>query len=373
MRTLPTTDRRRPRLLRLLERALDAVAAGAAPPAVRAILAQALTAPAGPTAHRAVATGHAHIDTAWLWPIRETVRKCVRTFASAVALMDDEPDYVFSCSQAQQYEWVRQQEPELFARIAAKVAAGQWVPVGGMWVEPDMNLPSGESIVRQIVHGQRWFAEHFGVTVHGGVDPRRLRLPRRPAAGLRRRRHAPLRHAEAVVEPHQPLPPPHVLVGGSRRQPCPDALPSGRHLRRRDHAGGADGIDGAIRRALVERRLADPLRLRRRRRRSDAGDVRAGRAGSPTSMPCHGWSWGRRPRFFEHVEAEAAAGAPVPVWRGELYFETHRGTLTSQLRTKLGNRRCERLLREAELWAATSAASAETWMSTISTSCGVTC
>ena len=65
---------------------------------------------------------------------------------------------------------------------------------------------------------------------------------------------------------------------------------------------------------------------------------------------------GSAARFFEHVEAEAAAGAPVPVWRGELYFETHRGTLTSQLRTKLGNRRCERLLREAELWAATAAA-----------------
>ena len=78
--------------------------------------------------------------------------------------MDDEPDFRFSCSQAQQYEWVRQREPELFERIAAKVAAGQWVPVGGMWVEADMNLPSGESIVRQIVHGQRWFEEHLGVT-----------------------------------------------------------------------------------------------------------------------------------------------------------------------------------------------------------------
>ena len=101
----------------------------------------------------------------------------------------------------------------------AKVAAGQWVPVGGMWVEADMNLPSGESIVRQIVHGQRWFEEHFGVHVHRGVDPRRVRLPRRPAADLRRRRDAPVRHPEAVVEPHQPLPPPHVLVGGASTAP----------------------------------------------------------------------------------------------------------------------------------------------------------
>ena len=91
---------------------------------------------------------------------RETVRKCVRTFASAVRLMDAEPDFVFSCSQAQQYEWVRRSEPGLFDRIAEKVAAGQWVPVGGMWVEADMNLPSGESLARQIIHGQRYFDEH---------------------------------------------------------------------------------------------------------------------------------------------------------------------------------------------------------------------
>ena len=110
-----------------------------------------------------IATGHAHIDTAWLWPLQETVRKCTRTFASAVALMDADPGFRFSCSQAQQYAWIAEREPELFARIADKVAAGQWVPVGGMWVEPDMNLPSGESIVRQIVHGQRFFEAHFGV------------------------------------------------------------------------------------------------------------------------------------------------------------------------------------------------------------------
>src|SRR5436190_22243561 len=100
-------------------------------------LRDALDVAAGPGAHRVTATGHAHIDTAWLWPLRETVRKCARTFSSAVALMDDAPDYVFSCSQAQQYAWIASREPELFDRIVEKVAAGQWVPVGGMWVEPD--------------------------------------------------------------------------------------------------------------------------------------------------------------------------------------------------------------------------------------------
>ena len=163
MRTRPAHDQHRARTRRVLAGALDAVAAGAPPADVRRLLAAELARPAGAGTHRVVATGHAHIDTAWLWPTRETVRKCVRTFSSAVGLLDADPEHRFVASQAQQYEWVRQREPELFARIGEKVAAGQWIPVGGQWVEADMNLPSGESLVRQIVHGQRYFEEHFGV------------------------------------------------------------------------------------------------------------------------------------------------------------------------------------------------------------------
>ena len=130
--------------------------------AARAVLGPPLRTPAPSTAHRIVATGHAHIDTAWLWPMRETVRKCIRTFASAVRLMDEYPEYRFACSQAQQYAWIEQAEPDLFGRIDVKVHGGQWIPVGGMWVEADMNLPSGESLARQIVHGQRYFESRFG-------------------------------------------------------------------------------------------------------------------------------------------------------------------------------------------------------------------
>ena len=167
MRTLALDDPRRARLRAVVVRALDVLArppGGCDDPAAaaRAVLAPSLARPADAAPHRVVATGHAHIDTAWLWPLSETVRKCTRTFASAVALMDSEPGYRFSCSQAQQYAWIAEREPELFARIVDKVAEGQWIPVGGMWVEPDMNLPSGESIVRQIVHGQRFFEAHFG-------------------------------------------------------------------------------------------------------------------------------------------------------------------------------------------------------------------
>lgn len=95
--------------------------------------------------HRVVASGHAHLDTAWLWPIRETRRKAVRTFANAVHLLRLNPDVVFTHSQAQHYEWVREDAPQLFDEVRRLVAEGRWEPVGGMWVETDLNLPSGRA------------------------------------------------------------------------------------------------------------------------------------------------------------------------------------------------------------------------------------
>ncbi|MDP9465009.1 MAG: alpha-mannosidase, partial [Actinomycetota bacterium] len=165
-RSLPTGEGRRIRVLRQLEAAfnaldLDDIAATAG--AARRVLRPALALAARAGSHQVVAVGHAHIDSAWLWPIRETQRKCARTFASAIRLMDDYPDYHFGCSQAAQYEWIEHRHPTLFQRIRDKVAAGQWHPVGAMWVEPDMNLPGGESLVRQLVAGQRYFESRCGV------------------------------------------------------------------------------------------------------------------------------------------------------------------------------------------------------------------
>ena len=154
MRALPERDPRRARLLDQISTALNALPDVAA---ARRTVRSAVTSTGAARRHHVIATGHAHIDTAWLWPTAETVRKCTRTFASAVRLMDEYPEYRFACSQAQQYAWIAERHPDLFERITSKVAAGQWVPVGGMWVEPDMNLPSGESLVRQIVFGQRYF------------------------------------------------------------------------------------------------------------------------------------------------------------------------------------------------------------------------
>lgn len=107
-------------------------------------------------------TGHAHIDLAWLWPLDETRRKARRTFHTIIGLMDRYPELYFNQSSAQLYSWIEQEDPALFERIQAHVRAGRWELVGGMWVEPDGNLPTGESWVRQLLFGQRYFESRFG-------------------------------------------------------------------------------------------------------------------------------------------------------------------------------------------------------------------
>ncbi|MDQ6741206.1 MAG: alpha-mannosidase, partial [Actinomycetota bacterium] len=149
MHVLPVDLPRRSEILRALETMMDVMdptdVSGTAV-AGRAALAEVLSRPAYASAHNVVATGHAHIDSAWLWPVRETIRKCARTFANVLALMNDHPDFVFSCSSAQQLAWMKEFYPDLFVRIKAKVATGQFVPVGGMWVEADTNMPGGEAM-----------------------------------------------------------------------------------------------------------------------------------------------------------------------------------------------------------------------------------
>ncbi len=349
MRTMALTDPRRPRFLHTLERALDAC-----PDVERArgVLRPLLTMRAADSAHRVIAIGHAHIDTAWLWPIRETVRKCTRTFASAVRLMDEYPEYRFTCSQAQQYAWIEERHPDLFERITVKVRGGQWIPVGGMWVEADMNLPSGESLARQIVHGQRWFESRFGARCTEVWIPDVFGYPASmpqlyAAGGMRRFVTQKLSWNTTNRFPHhtfwwEGLDGTRVLthfppVDTYNAEITPtEVVASAERFRESAWSdwslmpfGHGDGGGGPTREMLERaRRLADI-------------------DGSPRV------SIGSPAEFFERVEREHFDGAPVPVWRGELYFETHRGTLTSQLRTKEGNRRCERLLREVELWAAT--------------------
>jgi len=351
---LPDSATRRARIVAALNRALDAVdpddVAGTAA-AGRAELADVLAAPASATAHQVFAVGHAHIDSAWLWPARETVRKVARTFANALDLMDSHPGFVFAASSAQQYQWLEQSQPELFGRLRARVAEGRFVPVGGMWVEADTNLPGGESLARQLVVGGRYFRERFGVDQpvgwlpdsfgYSAALPQLLRL-----AGVRYFLTQKLSWNETNRFPH------HTFwwegMDGTRVY---------------THFPPADTYEAELTAAELarsERQLAD-------KQGSSVALVPFGYGdggGGPTSQmlaaavrtaSLEGSPAVRLASPLEFFEAAADEYPDPPVWSGELYLELHRGTYTSQARTKQGNRRCEGLLREAELWATAAA------------------
>ncbi len=353
MKTLRRDDPRRARILRTLERAIDTldhddVASSAA--AVRAVVAPALAIPARASAHRIVGVGHAHIDSAWLWPVRETIRKCARTFANAVELMEIEPDYRFVCSQAQQFAWMEDRYPSLFARMRAQVAAGRFVPVGGMWVESDMNLPSGESIVRQLVHGQRYFESRFGlrctevwipdvfgypgslpqIFAAGGCDRfvtqklswnKQNKMPHHTFRWTGIDGTSVLTHFPPVDTYNARVIPAEIAYAGTNFR---DGAWSDWSLMPYGHGDGGGGPTREM--------------LQRARRTADLDGLPRVELGTVAD-------------FFDRVETDIARDPDaVPEWRGELYFEMHRGTFTSQSRTKVGNRAAEHLLREAELW-----------------------
>ncbi|TMR90255.1 alpha-mannosidase [Nonomuraea basaltis] len=350
----PEHDPRRHEILRALERSLDVLdihdVSGTAAEA-RACLTGVLSAPARASAHTIHGVGHAHIDSAWLWPIRETQRKNARTFANVTALARDYPEFVFAGPQAQQYAWVKERYPEIFDRMREAVKAGQWVPVGGMWVEADGNLPGGEALARQLVHGKRFFLEEFGVECRGmwlpdsfgytAAYPQIAKL-----AGMEWFLTQKISWNQTNTFPHHTFwwegidgtrifthfPPADTYNGTFEGEELARAVRNyaekGLGSRSLLPFGHGDGGGGPTREMLEKAR-----RL---------GDLE----GSPRVVI-------EEPdAFFEAALAELPDAA---VWSGELYLELHRATYTSQARTKAGNRRSEHLLREAELWAATAA------------------
>ncbi|WP_069817265.1 alpha-mannosidase [Streptomyces sp. TP-A0874] len=351
---LSTGDARRYELLRAIERALDALDlsdVAATAPAARERLASVLASPAHRSAHRLSAVGHAHIDSAWLWPLRETVRKVARTSANVVSLMDDHPGFVFAMSQAQQLAWLKEHRPEVFAGVREKVSAGAFVPVGGMWVESDTNMVGGEAMARQFLYGKKFFLEEFGIETrevwlpdsfgYTAALPQLVKL-----SGSQWFLTQKISWSQTNKFPHHTFwwegidgtrvfthfPPVDTynseLSGAEVAHAARNYQEKGRGSRSLVPFGHGDGGGGPTREML-----ARAARLR---------DLE----GSPTvrlEAPAD---------FFEAAHAEYTQ---APVWAGELYLELHRGTYTSQAKTKQGNRRSESLLREAELWAATAA------------------
>lgn len=355
---LPGSSPRRAELLWTLERVVDAVdpddVRGTVAEA-RGIAAASLARPAHASAHRVLAVGHAHIDTAWLWPAREAMRKVARTFANVLDLLERDDEFVFAASSAQQYAWLRETHPGLFERVREAVATGRFVPVGGMWVESDTNLPSGESLARQLVHGKRFFLEQFG------VETEEVWLP--DSFG----------YSAAL---------PQLVKASGSRWFLTQKISWNDTNRMPHHSFLWEGIDGsrvfthfpptdtyssdlsAAELALAERQFREGGRASMSLALFGWGDGGGGPSREMVAAARRVRDLEGSPRvelaspreFFSGAEAEYV---DPPVWSGELYLELHRGVYTSQARLKRWNRRSEALLREAELWSATATVRAD--------------
>ncbi|WP_163542115.1 alpha-mannosidase [Occultella kanbiaonis] len=354
MRELPRDSARRWDLLRAAERALDAADLDqlhSTATAARAELADVLAATGAAGRMTVIATGHAHIDSAWLWPVRETRRKCARTFANVCWLLERHPQLNFSCSSAQQYAWIKEDYPELFERIAGHVRAGRFIPVGGMWVESDTNMPGSEAMARQFIQGKSFFLENFGIETTNTWLPDSFgysaALPQIcAAAGNRDFLTQKVSWNQYSTFPH------HTFwwegIDGTRQF---------------THFPPSDTYNGQLTAAELHHVETNF---------KDKGDAHLGLTptgwgdggGGPTremiasaerfadvdGLPRVEWS--TPDDFFARARSDYA---DPPTWRGELYLELHRGTYSSQIRGKQGNRRAEGLLHDVELWSATAA------------------
>lgn len=314
--------------------------------------------PAMPTI---VATGHTHIDVAWLWRTRETRRKMSRSMATALALLDEYPDYRFMYNQCLLFDWLAEDHPELMARIHDKVKAGQFEIEGALWLEPDVNLVSGESLVRQIVRGVRYHEATFG------IRPRLLWLPDTFGYGASLPQLMKLSGVETFVThklswndtnrmpfdtffwqgidgtkvPASFITTQTYEYDGIETTYCANLRASHVLGTWKRHAGKAhqpelfmiyghgDGGGGPTR-EMVE-------------------TVRRFERGIPGAPKVKQGALG--PYFRKLAERMAQEPTTFPTWVGELYFECHRGTLTSVSKVKRDNRKAEIRLREIELLA----------------------
>lgn len=292
--------------------------------------------------------GHAHLDMAWLWPVSETWIAAQRTFASVLKLQADFPDLIFCHSTPALYRWIELHRPDLFAAIQKQVKVGRWEVVGGMWVEPDLNLIDGESIVRQILYGQRyvqakfdrlstvaWLPDSFGFCA---TLPQFLK-----AGGIEYFVTQKLTWNDTNKFPH-----------GAFWWQSPD----GSQIFSFMSALIGESIDPIKMANYVvdwetKTKLKDALWL------PGVGD----HGGGPTrDMLEVAQRWEKSPFFpelefttsrdyLQKVEERIGDKKNIPVWQDEIYLEFHRGCYTTHADQKRWNRRCERLLYEAELFA----------------------
>ncbi|KAL7266692.1 Glycoside hydrolase, 38 vacuolar alpha mannosidase [Rhizina undulata] len=298
------------------------------------------------------ATGHCHIDTCWLWPFDETKRKVARSWSSQCNLMDEYPEHRFTCSSAQQYKWLEKYYPKLFTRVRENVKKGKFQYIGGSWVEHDTNMPSGESLVRQFILGQRYFESRFGERCqtfwlpdtfgYSSQLPQLCRL-----AGMSRFMTQKLSWNNINKFPHTTFN--WVALDGSQvlcHMPPSETYTAMAHF-------------GDVKRSITQHKSMD----------QDSTSLLVfgygDGGGGPTAEQleklrrCRGLSdtTGLLPRvkmgdsvddFFARIERKIEEGKDLVTWYGELYFELHRGTYTTQSNNKKNNRQAEVLMRDVE-------------------------
>lgn len=304
--------------------------------------------------------GHTHIDVAWWWTVAQTREKVARSFATVLKLMDEYPNYRFMSSQPQLYWFLKERYPQLYDKIKERVREGRWEPEGGMWVEADCNLTSGESLVRQFIHGKRFFKEEFG------VDNRILWLPdvfgysgalpqimkkcgidyfMTTKLAWNQFNKVPydtmywkgidgtqvLTYLITTLDVGQPTENFFTTYNGNLH---PDAIMGGwMRYQNKDINndilicyGYGDGGGGPDRIMLeTSKRMEKGIR----------GIPKVRQVFSRT--------------FFDELKQRVENDRRLPVWEGELYFEYHRGTYTSMARNKRSNRKAELGLMDLEL------------------------
>ena len=299
--------------------------------------------------------GNSHIDMAWLWPWTETVEVVRNTFQSVLDLMREYPDFKFTMSSARTYEWMQEKYPDLFQQIEKRVKEGRWEIIGGMWVEPDLNMPDGESLVRQILVGKRYFEQNFGVDVKIGWNPDSFgynyQLPQ-----IYKKSGMDYFVTQKLLWAHEFTTFPYKLFWWQ--------APDGSKLLTyfpHDYAGGIDAeplaTDLSIwMPSIYGKTIPDKPEMMHLYGVGDHGGGptrimldHADQLRAPDAVyPKLEFSFARD--FFSDLEKKLPS-MQVPTWDGELYFAYHRGVFTTQAETKRRIRRAEENLLNAEKFA----------------------
>jgi len=311
------------------------------------------------------AAGNSHIDMAWLWPWTETVEVVRNTFRSALDLMREYPDFKFTMSSARAYVWMEEKYPDLFKEITQRVREGRWEVIGGMWVEPDLNMPGGESLVRQVLVGKRYFRDKFGVDVKIGWNPDSFgynwQLPQ-----IYKKSGIDYFVTQKLMWAHEFTTFPYRLFWWES--------PDGSRILTyfpRDYAAGIDppqlGKDLSL--WVPSIYGTDPKQHSEILHLYGVGD----HGGGPTRTMLDNAERWRKPdvvfpnlrfttaqSFFDDLDKKLPS-MKVPTWRDELYFEYHRGVMTTQAETKRLIRTTEELLLNAEKFAALSTLNGRTY------------